>query len=210
MNASNKKITSLSLKGKNIKGTEKKLLRQFFMVFFMASLLVACSKDGNDGPVGPQGPQGEQGPAGPQGQDGEEGTANVIYSPWLASGFATPIANDFGSFTMDAPDLTQALIDTGVVLVYGKDDNNVVYALPATLQSTFSVESYWFTFTTPGSIEIVVQEVNGDDLNSIFIDNEFRYVLIPGGNPASGKSGTTLDYGKMTYKEIATLFNIPD
>lgn len=195
-----------------------KLTQRFFGILFIASLFMACSKDGNDGAIGPQGTQGEQGPAGPQGEDGadgadgvegETGTANVIYSPWLDSGFNTPIASPVGSFSIDAPEITQEVIDNGVILVYGKDNGNVIYALPVTLHSSSTDEAYYFSFENPGTLEIHVAEINSAFLNEIFIDNEFRYVIIPGGSPTSGKS-SSVDYSKMTYEEIVKHFNIPD
>lgn len=209
--------------------TTMKITNRFFGLFFIACLLLACSKDGEDGAPGPQGAQGEQGPAGAQGEQGEEGeeggqgeqgeegeqgetgTANVIYSPWIASGFDTPIASPNGSFSIDAPEITQEVIDSGVILVYGKDDSpGTIYALPLTLHSTVTDESYYFSFEDPGTLQIGVSEINGAFLNNIFIDNEFRYILIPGGNPTSGKTGSLVDYTKMTYEEIVMLFNIKD
>lgn len=196
--------------------TKMKLTKRFFGTLFIASLLMACSKDGNDGATGPQGAQGEQGPAGAQGEngldgaDGQTGTANVIYSPWLDSGFNTPIASPVGSFSIDAPEITQEIIDSGIILVYGKDDGNVIYALPVTLHNSSTDETYYFSFEDPGILEIHVAEINSAFLNEIFIDNEFRYVIIPGGNPTSGKSASLVDYSKMTYEEIAAHFNIQD
>ncbi|WP_273568793.1 hypothetical protein [Maribacter halichondriae] len=193
--------------------TRMKIAKRLFSVLFIACLITACSKDGNDGAIGPQGPQGEQGPAGPQGSDGadgETGTANVIFSPWITSGFNEPIATENANFSIDAPEITQEVIDSGAILVYGRDSDGQVFALPVTLHNTSTDESYHFTFDDPGSLEISVSEINGDDLDNLFIDDAFRYVIIPGGNPTSGKAASSINYYKMTYEELAAHFGIQD
>ena len=187
-----------------------KLIRSFFSVLFVASLMMACSKDGQDGAIGPRGPEGPSGPQGDQGEQADPGTANVIYSPWTASGFETPIDNSFGSFTIDAPELTEDIVDNGVVLVYGIDQVDDIHPLPVTLYGILSNENYSFRFEAPGSLEIDVNEINGNDVNFPYMHNVYRYVIIPGSIPTTSKTALKMDYTKMSYVEIAERFDIPD
>ena len=214
----------------------------FFKVLFylaIASLtLVACSpEDGEDGAIGPQGPQGEQGPQGPQGEpgqdgaegaqgeqgeQGEPGTANVIYSDWIDSEFDDDIFTTSASFSIDAPLMTEDIIDEGVILVYGRSfpapvtNDTDVYALPVVFGAARQ-QSYYYRAETTGQLDIVVvANEEGEPVGNPFFE-VFRYVLIPGGQPTDDSNPgdvTTkreaLDYTKMTYEEILEHFNIPE
>ena len=173
---------------------------------------------GEQGEQGEQGPQGEQGEQGEQGPKGNTGTANVIYSDWIDSGFDDNITDDFDGFLIDAPKVTQEIIDTGVVLVYAKSNTNVYFTLPVTFYQGLN-ESYFVRINSPGSINIGVQGVEGNNvIGEPFLNNQFRYVIIPAGVPAdTGGPGSldsskaaALNYSKMSYEEIAERFNIPD
>jgi len=90
------------------------LLTAFFSVFY------SCK--GPEGEIGPQGPQGEQRP---QGDRGPTGNANIIASDWFTPTEYT-LSNSGGFFPIDylshdesAPEITQDIIDSGVILVYG-------------------------------------------------------------------------------------------
>lgn len=190
--------------------TKMKFTKRFFSVLFIASLMMACSKDdGNDGAVGPQGAQGEQGPAGAQGEsgeDGETGTANVIYSDWIVSGFEDDIMSTSSTFEIDAPLLTDEIINNGVILVYGRTPS-IVYPLPATFPNT--QEAYYIRIpVSGGTLQVRVRTLDGSDVGGTIFD-EYRYILIPGGTSA-GKSAASKDYSKMTYEEIVEHFNIPE
>lgn len=220
-----------------------KITNRIFSLLFMASLVLACSKDGDIGPIGPEGPkgeqgpkgdkgdpgqdsaaanQGEQGPAGPQGvqgekgdngedgEDGETGTANVIYSPWIPSGFEDNIQSHDAIFTIDAPLLTDKIIQQGVVLAYGKiitaSDEDVL-PLPVTIPTTN--ESYYHRIEDVGELQIRIMSLDLATNIGSSLFAEYRYVLIPGG-VSTGKSASTINYSKMTYEEVAERFSIPD
>ena len=185
--------------------------KQLFGLLLIASLIFACSaEDGEDGAIGPQGPQGEQGASGPQGEQGEQGetgSANVIFSDWIATTLPDPIASNTAIFNMAAPELSAEIRDSGVILVYGRAFTTDVYGLPATFNSVGFNETHYYRIDTIGEISIRINSIDGADIGARLF-NDYRYILIPGGIPASGKS-TPLDYAKMTYEEIVELFNIP-
>lgn len=186
-------------------------------------LLMACSaEDGEDGATGPQGAQGiqgEQGAQGDAGQDGtdgaqgeqgEPGTANVIYSDWFTADFGpTPINEPLASYNQNVPSLSQELKDNGLLMVYTRRDlgpGYVYFTLPYALYDPhyqfYSVK----TFAYNNNINISIASIDGGDIYEPYF-TEFRYVLIPGGTLAS-KSGANLS--KMSYPDIATLFNLRD
>tara|TARA_R110001632_G_scaffold12153_4_gene42655 strand:+ start:1449 stop:2042 length:594 start_codon:yes stop_codon:yes gene_type:complete len=181
----------------------------------MAALLVSCSpEDGADGAVGPVGPQGQQGVAGadgPQGDQGETGTANVIYSDWIPSGFDDPITDDFDQFELDVPQLNETLQNSGVILVYARK-GTVIYPIPVTFFGTLDENYNWRLLTINDDIIAVrINSTDGSNIGTPFLNGEYRYVLIPGGEPASaGRSYTAAEYESMTYEEVASLFNIKD
>ena len=199
---------------------------RFFAILLMATLTMACSKDGDIGPqgeqgiqgqqgpagpqgeVGPEGAQGEQGPAGAEGEQGQPGTANVIYSDWITSPFSFNPNTVLGwnSFII-APGLTEDIKENGAVLVYGKSAGDVVYQLPAVIFGRNQSYS-----ARPGSLynlRLIVESIDSDVIGQPLLLIEFRYILIPGGIPESGKSAP-VDYTKFSYEEIAERFNIPD
>ncbi len=188
----------------------------------IAVFLGSCSaEDGETGPAGPQGPQGEQGPQGAdgaqgeQGEQGETGTANVIYSDWIDSEFDTNITDPAAGINLDAPDLTQEIINQGTVLVYGRN-----VALPTSeifpLPQIISNDNHGFRVSDPGSIRLTIVSLDGGAVGSRIIE-DYRYIIIPGGQPANpgGGGGITsktesLDFSKMTYEEVIAYFNIPE
>lgn len=184
----------------------------------MAALFISCSaEDGADGAIGPAGPQGQQGVSGLDGADGADGeqgdtgTANVIYSEWIPSGFADPITDDFDQFELDVPQLNETLQDSGVILVYARR-GTLIYPIPVTFFGTLDENYNWRLLTTNDDfIAVRVNSTDGSVIGTPFLNDEYRYVLIPGGEPASGgRSYTEVDYQAMSYEEIATLFNIKD
>jgi len=192
--------------------------KQLLAVLLLISLVTSCSpEDGDIGPEGPQGPQGEQGipgPAGEDGQDGEQGetgTANVIYSEWIPSGFASPITDDFDQFELDVPQLNEVLQDSGVILVYARR-STLIYPIPITFFGSLDENYNWRLLTTNDDIIAVrVNSTDGGVIGEPFLNDEYRYVLIPGGQEAeSGRSMNAQDYQNMSYEEIAQLFNIKD
>src|ERR1044072_373500 len=97
------------------------------VILVLGLLQFSCSKEG---PAGPQGAAGPQGPAGAAGSAGPAGSANVIYSTWFLTGSAgwdTVGANTsrYGAYAIydkGVADVTQAVIDNGIVLGYMKGD----------------------------------------------------------------------------------------
>ena len=200
--------------------------RTVILIQLLTLIFFACSpEDGQDGAMGPQGEQGLTGPQGSAGQDGEDGqdgqqgeqgergTANVIYSDWFPSKFPDDIAGANYVFSVSEPNLTQEIVDKGVLLGYAKytssSDIGVVEQLP--FHDAIS-KIYTISFTVPPApnserVFIVVRSTDGSPVGSTLFE-EYRYVIIPGGVPTSGKS--SIDYTQLSYDEILDLFNIPE
>ena len=135
----------------------------------------------------------KKGDTGPAGANGATGTANVSYSEWFT---ATSYVKDtvFGiwgfTHTRSAPAITQAILDSGSVLVYAKllGYNPLVWPtsqvgqLPITLtyvQSGVNVDT-WSARISEGNIRIrFVNDKN--TYGSIATTHQFRYIIIPGG-----------------------------
>ncbi|MGD1946730.1 MAG: hypothetical protein ACFB0A_10845 [Croceivirga sp.] len=180
-----------------------------FLLVFVILNLIACSPEdremglqGEQGTQGIQGPQGEQGETGPP---GATGSANVIFSEWVTvpSVAWTPtdgVSSVQRTAIITAPDITLEYIDTGLILAYGRlslfGNNN---AIP------FPISNGPFQFSvgliTPGEIEIWLRRFDGANFTVAPGDIQFRYVIIPGGVPISGKAHRT-DFSKMTYREV--------
>jgi len=97
-------------------------------VITLIAFLPGCEKQGAVGPQGGHGERGTQGARGDVGQTGEKGpkgdrgdtgaqgpagSVNVIYSEWI-----TGTHNVVTTFPIAVAQLTQSIIDRGVVAVY--------------------------------------------------------------------------------------------
>ncbi len=159
----------------------KKLLLPIFLVS-LAFTFTQCSKEG---PAGPQGPDGAAGPAGPTGATGATGTANVIYSPWFLASTMSWADSSMANYANakraihNAPRVTQAIIDQGIILCYTKGAATGAgpYQLPM-----ISASNYMVNFVPAvGKIVFFVSQIGGSATNSFNLGYSFRYVLIPGG-----------------------------
>lgn len=184
-----------------------------------AALIVACK--------GPTGPQGSTGPQGPP------GVPNVQYSPWFTPATWTK-DTVFGVFNFNAVHvdaaITQAILDSGVVLVYGKLDGYTTVVWPANqvsllpivvtyIEGSTTYTDTWSALTTPDTLRLNFV----DDKNlygSISNAHQFRYVIVPGGVAISservGTRGATVggrytreQLRAMSYEQVARLFHIP-
>lgn len=155
-----------------------------------ALLFSAC--EGPEGPTGPAGPQGEQGPQGPE---GPEGTANVIYSDWIQfdeSNWSESYSL-FGQTRREYPvqvsDLSQDILDQGTVAVYVRfaGTPEKINSLPViTPISGFDNQVLDFELELESIVMAFFNVVDEDsDPDTIGSQNEFRYVIIPGGTSAN-------------------------
>ncbi|RZS76134.1 hypothetical protein [Pseudobacter ginsenosidimutans] len=150
-----------------------------------------------------------------KGDTGPAGTANVFFSEWFTP---TPYIKDtvFGvwgfKYNKPVPAITQKILDSGSVLVYGKLlgynpavwPTNQVSQLPISItymQGGHQVD-IWEALVTPGNIRI--RFTNDHNIyTSIATQHQFRYVIIPGGMP-------TAHLANMKYSDVASLYNLPE
>ena len=170
-----------------------------------ALLLTACHKTGPMGPAGATGAKGDTGATGATGAPGDTGvtgakgdtgatgTANVIYSAWITpSSYLSSVAAGITHLDADIPAaaITQAMLDSGSVQVYGKLNvyDPTIWATGQVSQLPISVtfrngrQTYidtWSALVTVGNVRIDFV----DDRNfytSLTPTSQFRYVIIPG------------------------------
>lgn len=169
----------------------------------------------NQGDPGAQGQQGEEGPKGEQGPKGDTGTANVIYSDWIPTEFPNNITTSGAGFDIDAPNLTMDIMNKGTVMVFGRNLTIFgfdYFALPFITsgdQHNFRIEKEKVLRITAATLSGAVSSQVG---NPFFED--YRYVIIPGGKPATtgpviGTDKKALNYSKMSYEELTQYFDIP-
>jgi hypothetical protein len=212
--------------------TRSTLSRLFLLSLFTLLLLSSCKK-------GDTGPAGATGAAGPT---GATGSANVIYSAWFTP--ATYVKDTvFGTygFIYDkaTTDITQPVLDSGVVLVYGKLDGYVTSVWPTAqvavlpINITYMIGSSpnidtWSALVTLGNVRIQLQS-SLNAYGAISNAHKFRYIVIPGGVKsavASVKPGISTvngiqvdavnvrkvlnNYQEMSYAEVCQLLKIPE
>lgn len=140
-----------------------------------------------------------------------KGTANVIYSAWTTFDSAvrdtTIDSSDLKVGDIDAPQITQEILDEGVVNVY-MDFSGDVYPLPYTSYAGGAANTIDFL---PRLNLIHVTRFTHDNSASVGFASslEFRYVLIPGGVAAKSKLSKE-EIKKMPYLEAQKRFGIQD
>ncbi|HEX2937230.1 MAG TPA: hypothetical protein VHO72_17885 [Bacteroidales bacterium] len=172
-------------------------------------LLISCSKDGAEGPKG------------------ETGSANVIYSDWFtADSFSQTTI--FGiknfSFSKSVPAITKAIIDSGLVITYGKLSGYNVSVWPANQISALPIIVTYVTGNTQVDTwsshiyegKLSINFTNSTNFyNDISKTHSFRYVIIPGGVHESKGSASFIsnselfpDFEKMSYDKLCQYFHI--
>ncbi|MBN2814666.1 MAG: collagen-like protein [Bacteroidales bacterium] len=201
----------------------RKSLFLFALPMLAVALFIGC--EGDEGPAGPQGEQGEQGIQGVQGEQGEQGepgTANVIYSDWIRPVGTWRDTSYYGVAKVNhinVTQLTQDIIDDGVVLCYYKSVSTII--LPGTPTNVFHLPLTGYSNSVSFTLDYWLK-VGKITLRAFTLDNSgtytpegmlyypmFRYVLIPGGVQATAKKAA-LDFTKLSYEEVCELFDIPE
>nr|WP_199082436.1 collagen-like protein [Pedobacter sp. ASV19] len=152
-----------------------------------------------------------------KGAKGDPGTANVIYSDWITPSTYTK-ATVFGTiyFTADiaASKVTQAILDQGTVIVYGKLDGYISSIWPTDQVANLPISITYMSGTTPnidvwsalstvGSIRIsMTSSINA--YGAISNAHQFRYVIIPGG------VHTLSSVNSKNYGEVKQVLHLRD
>jgi len=165
----------------------------FFIL--LSGLFFSCSKEG---------------PQGPAGYD-----ANVIYSEWFVPSVWKDGATDW-YFDAAAPDLTQSIVESGVVLAYISFSTADVYNGAVRPLPCYVAGSNW-DFLLPPSPYGSIEFTNDANTAPSTVGNpiQFRFIAIPGliqakSAPASIKGKSVSELKAMPYKDVCKLLNIPE
>ena len=139
--------------------------------------MISCSK-GDTGPAGPAGP------AGPD---------SVVYSAWITLALTYVPADTLFEQTINAPSITKAILDSGVILSYVnfQETNGTYHVIPTTGLLGFGV----FEDFSVGQINI--QSVQN-------VSFPYRYVTIPG-SLKTGNSASTQKIKGYTIQELKSM-----
>jgi Collagen triple helix repeat (20 copies) len=192
-----------------------------------AFILVNCTKEGPEGPAGATGAQGPTGangpagaagptgltgpagPAGPAGPQGPIGAANVIYSAWVTSPYASRDTTVDGTCLrvrhIDAPSLSATILNQGVMITYMRVGSIGPYQLPYISDAGGEVNQVNCVYQQQ-KILVYRHTFNNCRFNSGIAPNpqypgqgvmvnlpqslEYKYILIPGG-VAGGRGANT-------------------
>ena len=175
-------------------------------------LTVSCGKDGDTGPAGAAGPAGPSGPAGPAGPQGPDGTANVIYSDWLDVAYEADTIHTAGGgidtvgyfAQIDVAKLDLDMLSTGEIKVYlngfSAADPTVIPLPYFNIYTNLSINPVFYLNT--------IELYSNGDISTVQ-DNagvkyqQYRYVLIPGGEEARKAK---IDWNN--YEEVKKYLNL--
>jgi hypothetical protein len=189
-------------------------------------LSASCGKDGAVGPAGAQGTAGTAGINGTAGTNGVKGatggtgatgTANVIYSDWVTPATyttTTVFGTDHFDTDIAASKITQAVLDNGTVLVYGKLNGYTPVIWPTDQVSILPIEitymsgttqniDSWSALCTPGNVRIDLAS-SSNAYGSISNAHSFRYVIIPGGVHTLGS------INPKNYDQVKRALHLPN
>lgn len=149
--------------------------------------------------------EGEQGPAGLDGLD-----ATVYYSQWITPSAWLGTSGDW-YFDVNAPDLTEDIVENGVILAYVWLAGDIYDATSVRPLPAYAVDANWsFLIHQYESIEFTSDMIS----KPLTTGNKFRFIAIPGNietlKSASIKSINEPELKKMTYKEVCKFLNISE
>ena len=173
------------------------ILKYLLIIVSSISLIFIMNCEGPEGPTGPAGTQGPQGEQGTEGPEGPAGTANVINSEWItlsdleAPSDTTFLSRTYNKWEISAPEITQEIIDQGVILVYFSL-NGAILPLPTTFGGGNPIYITFAPFQ-PGILSILAQNLDNTASN-LNLAIQFRYIIIPNGMPAKANLVDMNDY----------------
>ena len=165
-----------------------------------------------------------EGEDGKDGINGQDGNSSVITSGWStpdSDSYSVTVTNQayfFLELDLPAPEITQEILDNGVVLVYARLNaypdtvwsDNQVGLLPITIMSganSITQIDTWAANISVGNIKIHI--TNPEQVYTFHTDEDdpssFRYVIIPSIDLIS-KSVTSFS----DYEGLTELYNVKD
>ena len=174
----------------------KRTIKLIYLFVALSSIiLVSCGEDGQDGLDGLDG------------RDGQDAT--VYYSEWFSPAEWSGQSGDW-YFEANAPDLTEDIVEEGVILAYVWLDGDLYDATSLRPLPAYAVGANWsFLIHQYGSIEFTCDMINLPATDG----NLFRFIAIPGTVPALKSVSTRIseqELRNMSYQEVCRLFNIPE
>jgi hypothetical protein len=133
----------------------------------------------------------------------------VYYSEWITPSAWLGESGDW-YFSVDAPELTEAIVEGGIILAYAALDGDVYDAAVRPLPA-YAVGANW-SFLVP---DYKIIEFTSDMISQpLTTGNYFRFVAIPGNteilkSASMGNMNENMLRSKP-YKDVCKLFNIPE
>lgn len=192
------------------------------IIYAMMSIVIlsACSKEKENLPL----------PTPPRAKDStlltNKDNASVFYSDWLSpesgagsegnnsgthsgnTGSGSPgKLSTYQMFTVNAPAITQDILDKGVVMAYCRleNDNGFTRVLPTSVIISGFI-SNWDFVLSQGKIQFIQTTTNPAGIAPISGKNKFRYIIIP----PTQHLRLSKPLSKMSYSEICSLLNISE
>jgi hypothetical protein len=194
-----------------------KIIKNFaiLMLFVTTIILFSCAKDGADGlpgaagSAGLNGVNGKDGAAGANGKDGNANVQGKVYNvkanDWVKTNY-TGSSTYYYSVVFNIPEITQAVMDRGLVMCYRTGPNTTLwFAMPYSYSyasgSTTKVVSY-------DAVHFLGKEVititDTDDLPTApSTEQNYKVVVI---TPSGLAANPNINY--KNYAEVAATFGL--
>lgn len=151
------------------------------VLFVTLAIALTASLTACEGPTGPEGPQGPQGDQGPEGEPGENAEITVVTFTLVASSFDDE--DMIESAGRLVPEITQSVVDDGVVVAYLVLSGEVVTPLPFVAPFSSATISMTFAYSVGGVIIDIIRSAGGP-VAGAFGGQQIRLAIV---EPAAGK-----------------------
>lgn len=182
---------------------------KFKILFLFAVVTITWSSCTKEGPQGRPGRDGLDGQKGLDGNDGKDGLNATVYSSeWISPTDWVDGGTDW-YFDVNAPDLTQDIVENSVVLAYAWLAGDLYDGTTMRLLPAKALGADWgFLIHEYGKIQFTSTSID----KPATIGNKFRFIAIPWTltSPTTLKSVAVKDLKSMSYKEVCKLYNIPE
>ncbi len=181
-------------------GENKTIMKNLFKkiaILSVAMLVFGCSEDGA---AGANGINGTNGTNGTNGQDGNANVTGIADVTTTSDSWTQEAANGtFWKTTILMPEITQAVVDRGIVSVFKKYQGGVWNAIPY----AYYGESWNFGFFN-GGVNIFCVSLNGNSIPNPAVQT-FRVVIITASNRMANP-----DTNWNNYDEVKTALKLQD
>jgi hypothetical protein len=164
-----------------------------------AFLFTACNS--TPGSTGATGPAGQTGPQGPSGTNGTNGNANVQQYIFGSRTITTQT-------TYTIPGVTQAQLDSSIILAYHQSANGYWFAVPGPSGGSYSTKTF-MEISQGLRYEVALLSFTGGSYDTPTTWASFRIIIVPA-STVTTLSAKDIGINYSDYNAVRKHYNLPE